>query len=71
MGVAPGSPLAPPEGRAEKVSQRSRLALSITGWLVLLAAIHLALRPTAFSASRKVNNVPSPSAVRRKRRSDN
>jgi protein-disulfide isomerase len=48
--------------RTERINQWSRQLFSASGWLVLLTAIVLALRPTALPSPLTVDDSPTPSA---------
>ena len=64
MSANPDSPAETQEdSKANKVSQWGKQLLSATGWLILLTAVVLALRPTALSAKPNVENVSSSSTT--------
>ncbi len=65
MSVKSDSPTEFPEdGQANKATQWGRRLLSAVGWLILLTAIVLALRPTAIPAPVTADNAPTPVADR-------
>lgn len=61
MSIDPDSPVELQDRMAEKVSQKGRQLLSVTGWLVLAMAVILALRPSAFPVPLNFNIASSAS----------
>ena len=61
MSVNPDGPVKLQDRIAEKVSQRGRQLLTVTGWLILATAVGLALRPSAFPVPLNFNIASSAS----------
>ena len=61
MSVNPDNPVELQGRMAEKVSQRGRQLLTVTGWLILATAVVLALRPSAFPVPVNFNIASSAS----------
>ena len=62
MSINPDNPIEPQASKPDKVSRWRRGSLTAVGWLVLLTAVVLALRPTAFPSSPNIEAAPILSA---------
>ena len=65
MSINPDNSAEPQESKANKVSQRGRQFLNLTGWLVLLTAVILAFRPTTAPSLLAASDATTPVVERR------